>query len=63
MPPAASSEPETMIGRVPVRTNIFVATVEPNPMPTLTGTYESPDSSWVKPRTFCMYRVTKKNIE
>ncbi len=32
-------------------------------MPTLTGTYESPDSSWVKPRTFCMYRVTKKNIE
>jgi hypothetical protein len=46
MPPAASSAPETMIGRVPVRTNIFVATVEPNPMPTLTGTYESPDSSW-----------------
>jgi len=46
MLPAASSAPETMIGRVPVRTNIFVATVEPNPMPTLTGTYESPVRSW-----------------
>jgi hypothetical protein len=35
-----------MIGRVPVRTNIFVATVEPNPMPTVTGRYESPVRSW-----------------
>ena len=32
-------------------------------MPTLTGTYASPDRSWEKPRTFCIYRVTKKNIE
>jgi hypothetical protein len=46
MPPAASSAPETIIGRVPVLTNIFVATVEPNPMPTLTGRYESPDRSF-----------------
>ena len=45
MPPAASSAPEMMIGRVPIRTKIFVATVEPNPMPTLTGTYDSPASS------------------
>jgi len=29
----------------PVRTNIFVAMVEPTPMPTLTGRYESPDRS------------------
>ena len=63
MPPAATSAPETMIGRVPVRTNIFVATVEPTPMPTLTGTYESPARSGEKPRTSCIYRETKKNIE
>jgi hypothetical protein len=37
MPAAASSAPETTIGRVPVRTNRFVAAVEPKPMPALTG--------------------------
>ena len=42
MPPAASHTPETMIGRVPVRMNIFVATAEPNPMPTVSGRYETP---------------------